>query len=96
MTILGAFMFASVLLTSCGGPESDGTKAGECMCEAMDLVKEAAENPDKAADLQKKAEKVEEKCEKIWKEMEKKYKDEESDDSKAFMKAFEAASKPCM
>ena len=96
MTILGAFMFASVLLTSCGGPESDGTKAGECMCEYVDLIKEATENPDKMADLQEKAEKVEEKCDKMMKEMDKTYKDDESDDSKAFKKAFEKASKPCL
>ena len=95
MTILGAFMFASVLLTSCGGPEADGKKMADCACEGMQLMKEAQENPEKEDDLKAEFEKLEEKCDKLGDEMEKKYKDEESEDFKAFEKAFEKALKDC-
>ena len=44
MTILGAFLFASVVLTSCGGGvEADAEKTCEMMCEGMDLMKKATE-----------------------------------------------------
>ena len=47
MTILGAFMIASVVLTSCGsgGMESDAQKMCDFTCESQELSKEMIANP---------------------------------------------------
>ena len=37
MTIFGAFMLASFVLTSCGGPESDGQADSDCICKAYKM-----------------------------------------------------------
>ena len=55
MTIFGAFMFASFVLTSCGGPESDAQSDADCMCKAMNMedqvkAKEAYDKCEEAAD----------------------------------------------
>ena len=76
MTILGAFMIAAVVLTSCGGVESDAEKTCEMMCEGMDLMTKAMEDPTNT-DLLKEAEEYAEKAEKFGEEMEEKYKDDE-------------------
>jgi len=87
MTILGAFMFAAVVLTSCGSPEADAKKMQECACDYLKLVGEAVTNPEEADE--KALEALEEKCDKLAEKMKEKYKDEESDDTKAFNKAAE-------
>ncbi|MGY8987807.1 MAG: hypothetical protein ACKVG7_04545 [Flavobacteriales bacterium] len=77
MTILGAFLFASVVLTSCGGGiEADAEKTCEMMCEGMDLMKKAAEDPTNA-DLATEAMEYAKEAEKFGEEMEDKYKDDE-------------------
>ena len=73
MTILGVFS-ASIILTSCGGPEADA-KTAECACEMFELMAKAMEDPTNE-DLAKDAGRG--KCEKIGKEMEDKYKDKDS------------------
>ena len=45
MTIVGAFLFASVVLTSCGGVESDAAKMCDMICEADAFMKKALEDP---------------------------------------------------
>ena len=73
MTILGAFLFASVVLTSCG---SDATADGEKMCklkceaEALQTMEDTEENVAKALKL------VSDVAE-LGVEMQKKYKDDE-------------------
>ena len=64
MSIFGAFLFASVVLTSCGGPEEDGKADAECMCDAFKMEDEA------------KGKEAYEKCEEAAKENEEKYKDD--------------------
>lgn len=93
-TILGAFFFASIILTSCGGPESDAKKAAECTCEMMKLMGKAMEDPTNE-DLEKDAEKLEKKCEKIVEEMDGKYEDKDSEDTKKFEEALEKEMDKC-
>ncbi len=96
MTILGVFLFASIILTSCGGPEADAKKlAVDCYCEADNLMKEMKDNPDDADKLKEDLEKLSEKCDKMEKEMEEKYKDEESDEYKEFDAAFDKEIEKC-
>jgi carbamate kinase len=77
MTILGAFFFASVVLTSCGGGvEADAEKTCEMMCEGMDLMTKAMADPTNA-DLLTEATEYAEEAEKFGKEMEEKYEDDE-------------------
>ena len=52
MTILGAFLFASVVLTSCGGAEKDGAALAECFCDAAEDVKKIQECTDMAKEHQ--------------------------------------------
>ena len=87
MTILGAFFFASVVLTSCGGGvEADAEKTCEMMCEGMDLMTKAMADPTNA-DLLTEATEYAEEAEKFGKEMEEKYKDDE-EGKKAIAKAI--------
>tara|TARA_B110000495_G_C22615762_1_gene367227 strand:- start:325 stop:606 length:282 start_codon:yes stop_codon:yes gene_type:complete len=54
MTILGAFLFASVVLTSCGGgATADGEKMCKLKCEAeaLQTMEETEENVEKALKL---------------------------------------------
>jgi chromosome segregation ATPase len=46
MTIFGAFLTASIVLTSCGSddPKENGTDAGELECECKEIDKEIKEN----------------------------------------------------
>ena len=83
MTIFGAFFFASVVLTSCGGVESDAAKMCDIICEADALMKKALEDPTNT-DLMSKAEKLEEDGEATIKELKEKYKDDE-DGQKALL-----------
>ena len=85
MTILGVFLFASLVLTSCGSPEKDGKKMGKCICDAMSLI---VENPEKAEEKGKE-------CEEMGKKHEKKYKGNETDE-KEYEKGLEEAGKDCM
>ena len=97
MTILGAFFFASLVLTSCGGPKSDAKKVAKCFCDAQELAKEMMENPDDK-DLVKKSEKLEKKCEKLDKLDEKygtPFEPKDDDKSKKFWEALEEAMKDC-
>ena len=77
MTILGAFLIASVVLTSCGGPEKDGKADAKCMCDAFKMEDEA------------KGKEAYEKCEEAAKENEEKYKD----DKEALKKYYDAGKK---
>lgn len=86
MTILGSFLFASVILTSCGGVESDAKKTCEMYCEGMDLMTKAMADPTNA-DLLTEATDYAEEAEKFGKEMEEKYKDDE-EGKKAIAKAI--------
>ena len=102
MTILGVFLFASIILTSCGGPEADAKKAADCMCDALEFVgkmADAADDPDELKDLEKDAEKLEKKCEKIAEGFEEKYGDmmspNDDEDSKKFWETVEAELKKC-
>ena len=82
MTILGAFLIASVVLTSCGGPEEDAKADAQCMCDALKLEDES------------KQEEAYKKCEKAAKENEKKYKDDE-EALKKYNEAGEKAAEEC-
>ena len=98
MTILGVFLFASLVLTSCGGPEADAKKAAECMCDGLKLVEKMADaksDADKLKDLEEESKKLEEKCEPLMDELDKKYVDEESDEAKEFAEAFEKELEDC-
>ena len=97
MTILGVFLFASLVLTSCGGPEADAKKAAECVCDAAEIGKKMAEAKDESEveDLTKDLEKLEEKCKKISEELDGKYKDEESEDDKKYLEALKEEMKKC-
>jgi len=86
MTILGSFLFASVILTSCGGVESDAKKTCEMYCEGIKLMEEAMKNPTDT-DLLKKAVEYEEEATAFGEEMEEKYKDDE-EGKKAIAKAM--------
>ena len=87
MTILGAFFFASLVLTSCGGGvEADAEKICEMMCESMDLMKKAMEDPTNT-DLMKEAEELAKEVTAFGEEMEEKYKDDE-EGTKAIAKAM--------
>ena len=94
MTILGAFFFASIILTSCGGPEADAKKSAECACEMFELMAKAMEDPTNE-DLVKDAEELEKKCEKIVEEMDGKYEDKDSEDTKKFEEALEKEMEKC-
>lgn len=53
MTILGAFLFASTILTSCGGgnsPESDAKKLAELNCKAQKVAQKLASGDQSAAE----------------------------------------------
>ena len=77
MTILGAFFFGSLVLTSCGGGvEADAEKTCEMMCEGMDLMKKAMEDPTNA-DLLTEATEYAEESVKFGEEIEEKYEDDE-------------------
>mgnify|MGYP004176104835 CR=1 FL=1 len=102
MTILGVFLFASFVLTSCGGPEADAKKAADCMCDAAKLVEKMADakgDADKLKDLEEESKKLEKKCEKDGEGLEEKYgnmmspKDDE--DSKKFWETMEAEMEKC-
>tara|TARA_Y100001954_G_C15800033_1_gene599573 strand:- start:1810 stop:2133 length:324 start_codon:yes stop_codon:yes gene_type:complete len=102
MTILGVFFFASIILTSCGGPEADAKKAAECFCDGLKLaaeIAEAADDADKLEDLKKDSEKLEKKCEKIGEDLEEKYGDmmspKDDEDSKKFWETMEAEMEKC-
>ena len=87
MTIFGAFFFASLVLTSCGGGvEADAKKTCEMFCEGMKLMEEAMKNPTDS-DLLKKSEEYEKEATAFGKEMEEKYKDDE-EGTKAIAKAM--------
>ena len=104
--ILGAFLCVSLLLVSCGNeddkkkekvvdtPESDAKKSAECVCEAMDLMAKAMEDPTNE-DLQKDSEKLEKKCKEIGEEMEGKYEDQDSEDTKKYLEALEKEMENC-
>jgi len=93
MTILGAFLFASVVLTSCGGGvEADAEKTCEMMCEGMDLMEKAMEDPTNTEFL-KEATEYSKEAQKFGKEMEDKYKDDE-DAKKKMKKIIEDC--PCL
>jgi len=94
MTILGVFLFASIILTSCGGPEADAKKAAECMCDVKELMMKTMEDPTNE-DLVKDAEELEKKCEKIGEEMDGKYEDTESEDTKKYLEALKEEMKKC-
>ena len=94
MTILGVFFFASIILTSCGGPEADAKKSAECACEMFELMAKAMEDPTNE-DLVKDAEELEKKCEKIVEEMDGKYEDKDSEDTKKFEEALEKEMEKC-
>jgi hypothetical protein len=83
MTILGAFFFASVVLTSCGGPEKDGEADAKCKCDALKIEDDA------------KSKEAYEKCGKAAGENEKKYKDDE-EELKKYNDAGEKAVEECM
>ena len=73
MTIFGAFFFASVVLTSCGGgATADGEKLCKLQCEAkaFETMEETEENVAKALKLASDAAE-------LAVEMQKKYKDDE-------------------
>ena len=73
MTIFGAFFFASVVLTSCGGgATADGEKLCKLQCEAEALgtMEETEENVEKALKLIKDVSE-------LGIELQKKYKDDE-------------------
>ena len=77
MTIFGAFFFASIVLTSCGGGvEADAEKTCEMMCEGMDLMQKAMADPTNT-DLLAEATEYAEEADKFGEEMEEKYKDDE-------------------
>jgi hypothetical protein len=76
MTILGSFLFASVILTSCGGGiESDAEKGCEMICEAAEVANNLLESPTDA-DLLKEAADLGEKMQEFGDELDKKYKDD--------------------
>ena len=74
-TLFGLLFCASIILTSCGGPEADAEKFVDCVCDA-------AESKDEDALA---------KCMEMAEEHETKYKDNEDDTSayeKAMIKAM--------
>jgi len=83
MTIVGAFLFASVVLTSCGGVESDAAKMCDIICEADALMKKALEDPTNT-DLITEANKMATDNEATMEELKEKYKDDE-DGKKALL-----------
>ena len=54
MTFLGAFMIASVVLTSCGGGEPTACDCAELAMEAMGEAMEVVDDPTKAEEITKK------------------------------------------
>ena len=97
MTILGVFFFASIILTSCGGPEADAKKSAECICDIAEIGKKMMEAKDESEveDLTKDLEKLEEKCKEIGEDLKDKYKDEESEDAKKYLEALDKEMKNC-
>ena len=84
MTIFGAFFFASVVLTSCGGGvEADAKKLCDLLCDTKELAEKAASDPTNT-DLISDAEKLTAEMD----ELKDKYKDDE-DGKKAVKKALE-------
>ena len=62
MTIFGAFLTASIVLTSCGSddPKENGTEAGELHCECKEIDKEIKENQKKIDRLEWRGDKASE------------------------------------
>ena len=80
MTILGAFMIASVVLTSCGGGvEADAAKTCEMMCEGEEIRKRIEGDKEEVVKdaFLTEVEEWAEKAEKFGEEMKEKYKDDE-------------------
>jgi DNA repair exonuclease SbcCD nuclease subunit len=76
MTILGAFMIASVVLTSCGGgAKADGEKLCDLTCESLEIAQEMTENPTDL-ELAEKAIKLGTKLNNFSEEMKEKYADD--------------------
>jgi len=84
MTIFGAFFFASVVLTSCGGGvEADAEKMCDMICDAKELMEKAKKDLTNT-DLMDEANKMATDNEATMKELEEKYKDDE-DGKKALL-----------
>jgi len=76
MTIFGAFFFASIVLTSCGGGvEADAEKMCDMMCDAQELMEKAQKDPTNT-DLMGEAMKMTTDNASTMAEMEEKYKDD--------------------
>jgi len=87
MTIFGAFFFASVVLTSCGGGvEADAEKMCDMICDADALMKKALEDLTNT-DIMEEANKMATDNKATMEELEEKYKDDE-DGKKAIAKAL--------
>lgn len=80
--------FGAILLSSCGGIESDAQRLADIACKA----KKEAMNVTSAnfEELQEKMKGLEKELKEISEELEEKYKDREDEFRKAFEKAFES------